>query len=166
MLHDPGAIAHPLVRKGRPEAAAAIWNWRKAAAIDTPRKTSAIRLRGTAKALVSGVVGVVIYRYLSSRAGTLVVIVSGLMLIAALVSPTGLYRIAERGVAALAMRLGWLLNWIILPALFYGLFWPLGKLMRSGKRDQLQRFRDATRSSYWSDRTRDRVASANRRRQY
>ena len=156
----------PEVRKGRPEAAAAIWNWRAASAVEVPPKTSAIRVWGAVKALASGAIGLLVYSYVSSLAGTLVLAFSLLMLIAALLFPTSLYGMIERGVTALAIRLGRLMNWILLPAVFYGLFVPLGKALRTGKRDRLQRFSDASRASYWSERTGERVASARRDRQY
>jgi hypothetical protein len=88
------------------------------------------------------------------------------MLMAALLLPASLYGMFERSVTALTMRLGWLMNWIILPAVFYGLFVPLGKALRTGKRDRLQRFSDASRASYWSERTGERVSSGRRDRQY
>ena len=154
------------VRSGRPEAAAAVWSWRAGPGIGAPPRPAAIRVRGAVKALVAGAIGSLVHLRVSRWGGALVVAVSGLMLIAALASPTGVYTAMERGLGALAGRAGRLLSWVVLPAVFYGVFAPCGRALRRGRRDRLQRFRDAARSSYWSDRTGERVASADRRRQY
>jgi hypothetical protein len=69
--NDRGGVL-PEVRKGRPEAAAAIWNWRAASAVQALPKTGAIRLWGAVKALASGAVGLLVYSYVSSLAGSLV----------------------------------------------------------------------------------------------
>ena len=61
---------------------------------------------------------------------------------------------------------GRLMNWLIMPVLFYGIFVPFGLAFRRGPRDGLQRFYAKDRDSYWSDRSGDRTASKNRERQY
>jgi hypothetical protein len=165
----PQGRALHAVRVGRPEAAAAVWNWRESATLGGAAaqvETSAIRLRGAVKALIPAAVGSGIYLRVSALGGTIVMSIAALIFVAAMFSPTGLYAIIERGFSALTVSVGRLMSWIVLPALFYAVFVPFGKARRSGARDRLQRFRDATRASYWSDRTGERAASPNRRRQY
>jgi hypothetical protein len=165
-----GSAIHA-VRAGRPEAAAAIWSWHEGALGDAATrnarvKTSTIRLRGAFKALIPAAIGSVIYVCVSALGGSVVLSMATLIFVAAVLSPTGLYAVIERGLNAATTSVGRLMSWIVLPALFYAVFVPFGKARRGGARDRLQRSCDATRTSYWSDRTGERAASANRRKQY
>jgi len=154
------------LRASRPEAAAQVWNWRDAdgAAAETPK--GPIRRRGAIRSLIGGAAGALLFRFVSPLMGEIVLGVSALLLLAALLSPTGAYALVERAFTALSLAVGRALNAILLPALFYGVFTPLGALLRRGKRDALQRFYEPERTTYWSDRTGPRTASAHRTRQY
>jgi hypothetical protein len=156
------------IRAGRPEASAAIWSWRDAGTTGAKggAKPSAIRLRGGLKALIPAVIGSVIYLRVSHLGGTIVLSVAAVIFMAAMLSPTGLYALIDRAFNALTDGVGRLMTWIVLPILFFTVFLPFGKVTRRGKQDRLQRFHDAARASYWSDRTGERAASANRGRQY
>jgi hypothetical protein len=80
--------------------------------------------------------------------------------------------VIRRALDALVAVIVRLVTWIVLRGLFYGVFVPLGWLLRTRHRDPMQRSFEAARASYWSERgdgqeTRgEHVASAKRARQY
>jgi len=154
------------LRASRPEAAAAVWDWRATETARVEPAAGPIRLRGCLRALIGASVGGLVYVYLSPLVGKIVLTVSTLLLLAALLSPTGAYALVERAFAALSRTVGRVLNALILPILFYGVFTPLGAVLRRGKRDALQRFFEPERTTYWSDRSGQRTASTHRTRQY
>lgn len=134
---------------GRPEAAAAIWSWRPAPPSPRPA-TGPIRLRGALQAAV-GLAVAGGFAWLGHRTPALVVgAIASFVLLAALASPLGLFAAIERMVAALGVRIGQALTWILLPAIFYGFFVPFGLLFRRGRRDSMRRFFEPGAASYWS----------------
>jgi hypothetical protein len=80
--------------------------------------------------------------------------------------------VIRRALDALVNVIVRLVTWIVLRALFYGVFVPLGWLVRTKHSDPMQRSSEAARTSYWSDRSDgqkrrgEHVASAKRARQY
>ena len=79
-------------------------------------------------------------------------IISGIMVVSALVVPTALgpvYRVWMRIGAAL----GWINTRVILGIGFYGVFTPMGIVMRIFGRDPLRRGFDATVTTYRVDRS-------------
>ncbi len=139
----------PPVPKGRPEAAAVIWDWQ---ATEPPpgSSTAGLRLRGTIQATVGAGAGVV-FLSLDARilAAVALTIAAGL-LASALISPGGLYSAIDRAFRALGHQVGRALSWLLLPAVFYLVFWPFGRLFRRGKRDTMKRSFDPEAESYWS----------------
>ena len=160
------ADRRPPIRAGRPEAAAAIWNWQLSTTLEPSADAAALRRRGVLEALLPAAIGSVLYFYVSTLGGTIVLTIAALVFVSAVASPTGVHAVLKRGFDALAMRLARLISWMVLRSLFWGIFVPFGKLMRGGARDRMQRFNDPTRSSYWSRREGERVASRDRGRQY
>lgn len=159
-------------RSGRPEAAAAIWSWQEPSAATEEAASGKIRLRGALQGLAAACVGGAIYHFLPAlnphfrMVGIVVLSVASVVFLAATLSPKGVYAVIERMLAAMSRHFGRLLNWLIIPLIFYGFFVPFGVLFRRGKRDALQTFYDDRRESYWSDREGVRTASSNRARQY
>ncbi|MEN8183458.1 MAG: hypothetical protein ABFS46_13085 [Myxococcota bacterium] len=158
-------VAEP--RPGRPEAAAAIWDWKeRAQEAAAPPAAGRARLRGGVQALVAVAFGAGLWA-LSLRIPAFVAFsLGGLVGVSALLAPTTLYAGIERGFQALGHWTGRLLGWLLLVPIFYGFFAPFGLLFRRGRRDRLQRFREPTATSYWEPHEGDRVASASHRRQY
>ena len=154
------------LRASRPEAAAAVWNWRGADSAPVEPTAGPIRLRGAVRAAIGATAGGLVLVTLSALVGKIVLTASALLFLTAMLSPTGAYALVERAFEALSRMVGRLLNGLILPLLFYGVFTPMGAVMRRGKRDALQRFFDRERTTYWSDRSGERTASAHRTRQY
>ncbi len=75
-------------------------------------------------------------------------------LLAVTVGPLGLLRPqAVRRIfiswSVLAFPIGWLVSWIIIALLFYGVFTPIGLVFRLTGRDLLRRRRPNARGTYW-----------------
>jgi hypothetical protein len=154
------------IRSSRPEASAAVWDWRADEGAGQVTSTRPIRIRGALRAGVGAIAGALVWFYLSPLIGRVMLALSLVLFLVAMLSPTGAYALLERAFAALANVVGRLLNGLVLPILFYGIFTPMGALLRPGKRDALQRFFEPERATYWSDRKGPRTASAHRTRQY
>ena len=157
----------PQLRAGRPEAAAIIWNWHGSdSAEKSAGSSSRTRLKGSIQGVAAGAMGALLYLYWSQTVGRIVMGLGTVILLSALVSPTGLYRLVERLFAALGLWTGRAINWILLVPLFYLFFLPFGLLFRRGRRDSMTRFYEAESSTYWRGRRRARSGSSDRRRQY
>jgi hypothetical protein len=141
------------LRRGRPEGSAAIWQWRERAVASGPSESlHRVRLRGTLRSLILATVGGLLLAWGARRVGFFVVAVASTVLLAALISPRGLFAAIERGLAFLGLQTGRVLTWILLPLVFYGFFVPFALLFRRGRRDSMRRFFDREAASYWLDR--------------
>lgn len=76
--------------------------------------------------------------------------IASVVFLSALLSPTGVYGAIDRAFHALGRWIGHGLTWLLLPPLFYLVFFPFGALFRRGKKDTMNRFFEAERESYWS----------------
>jgi hypothetical protein len=138
-------------RPGRPEAAAVVWTWRDAA---PPRRPDPrpVRLRGLLRAAAGLAVAGVLAWLGHEHVALVVSSAATLLVLAALLSPLGLYAAIERLFGALGSGVQRTLTWIVLPLIFYLFFVPFGLLFRRGRRDSMRRFYDAGAPSYWSPR--------------
>lgn len=138
-------------RPGRPEAAAAIWSWQRPA---TPPQVSPRRQRvkGGIQAGLALLVGLLLYLLGSKIVAFCVFGFASLILLAALLSPTGLHVAIQRMFEALGAALGRALTFVLMSSLFYVFFLPFGKLLRGGRRDRLKRAFDADAPTYWEAR--------------
>ncbi len=144
------ALQRESARRGRPEAAAAIWDWR---AVDRPepsRSAGRLRSRGAIQAAAGFGAGAVFLLLQVRALAAVAFTIAGLVLLSALLSPTGLYRAIDRAFHALGRGIGRALTWLLLPALFYLVFFPFGALFRRGRRDTMTRFFETDRDTYWS----------------
>jgi hypothetical protein len=153
----------PEARRGRPEAAAAIWtsriatnqSWASTAgggaprSVERPASSGRARLRGLVQAAAGAAVGTLVLLFVSRIAGTVVLTIAGLIGLAALLSPLGLFAAIERLFASLGHQVGRALTWILLPGIFYLFFVPFGALFRRGRRDAMKRFFEADAETYW-----------------
>jgi hypothetical protein len=153
---------------GRPEAAAAIWDWTRAAAARNDPAAEARRKRrqGAVRALVTAAAGAVLLLLSLRLPALLAFAAAGVLGVSALFAPLSLYAALERALLALGRRTGALLGWVLLVPVFYLFFAPFGRLLRRGRRDRLQRRLDPGAASYWEPHRGLRVASDSRRRQY
>ncbi len=148
-----------------PEASAVIWNWRGESS-EAPAGEGRERLFGLLHSLGVGVFGLAIHFLVSVTIARVVFTVASVMLVAALVSPTGVYA----GIRALLRRLGhWTgigLAWLLLVPIFYLAFAPFGLLLRRGRRDRLRRRLDPEAPSHWEPHEGPTAASDSMQRQY
>ena len=155
------------LRAGRPEAAAIIWNWDGSdSAEKSAGSSSRTRLKGSIQGVAAGAMGALLYLYWSQTVGRIVMGLGTVILLSALVSPTGLYRLVERLLAALGLWTGRAINWILLVPLFYLFFLPFGLLFRRNRSDRLRRYTDPEASTYWEPHEGITAASDLRERQY
>jgi hypothetical protein len=154
-------------RQGRPEAAAAIWDWRSEGSqrVGGPSAGRA-RIRGAIQASVGVAVGALVYAYASRTVGSVILSIGSVILLSALLSPTGLYAAIDRGFNALGHHLGRFLTWVSMLTLFFLFFLPFGRLFRRGAKDPMRRFYAPDAATYWEERELGRRASASRERQY
>jgi hypothetical protein len=138
------------IRSGRPEAAAAIWDWHRAGSPESLREPSArLRIRGALQALAGGMAGVLIFVLWSRTVAAVALGVAGLILLASYFSPTGLYATLRRLFDATGIALGKITTPIAMAMLFYLFFLPFGRLLRRGRRNQLKPQFEAEAATYW-----------------
>ncbi len=135
--------------KGRPEAAAVIWDWQGSTRPEGSGPVGRARLRGVLQALMAAGVGVLLLVLGVRLLATVVLALASLLLVSALVSPAGIYAAIERAFRALGRLVGQALSWILLPLIFYGVFLPFGLLFRRGRRDRMKRLFEDGAASYW-----------------
>lgn len=138
-------------RAGRPEAAAVIWSWRPAGPSPRPA-TGPIRVRGAVQAAVGLAVAGGLAWLGRHTPAIVVASVASAIGLAAIASPLGVFAAIERAFAALAVRVGQALTWILLPVIFYLFFVPFGLLFRRGRRDAMRRYFDREAPTYWTTR--------------
>jgi hypothetical protein len=154
------------IRPGRPEAAAVVWEWNRPRAAAQAVSAGRERLLGTLQGAVVAAVGFLLFRHWSRAGGLVALVVSGVILVSALASPTGLYAGVKRAFLALGHLTGRALAWLLMPLVFYGFFLPFGRLMRRGRRDRLKRFYEPGAESYWEPHSGPTAASGSPDRQY
>ncbi len=137
------------LQPGRPEAAEVIWRWREPPKKNAEPSASKARIKGTIQGGVGLGVAAAIYLLWSQTIGTVVFCISTTILLSALASPLGLYRIIEGVFVSLGNHTGRALTWLTLVPLFYLFFLPFGLLFRRGRRDRMKRFFEPDEQSYW-----------------
>src|SRR5262249_7923654 len=160
-------LAHP--RPGRADAAAAIWDWRAPAAGARPASAAdagAATRRGLLRGAILATVGALVFAFWSRGLGGLALALSALVVVSALVSPTGIYAALERGLEALTRATGLGLTWVFMSLIFFAIVTPFGVLFRRGARDPMRRFYEPDASTYWSEHALGRSASRMRGRQF
>jgi hypothetical protein len=147
---DDGSARRDELLPGRAEAAQIIWDWKGTRARQASgHRARAVRLRGIGGGVVGGLIGLVLYHYVSVTVAMIAFGVAGLTSVAALVSPLGAYRWVEKAAGLLALAIGLILTWILLTPVYYGFFLPFSILFRRGDADQMKRRLDAAAPSYW-----------------
>ena len=153
--------------RGLSEASRVIWDWRADETQDEQEDSAAsLRVAGLLQSAAAFAVSclfwyfdVLLIAYIAAFMGTLVLLLS-------LLSPRGLFAAFRRAMEGLAEKVGLMLSWILLPAIFYTFFVPFGALFRRGKRDAMKRFYDPGAASYWVERDRDLGEEGSRMRQF
>ncbi len=144
----------PLLRSGSVPASSSAWPWRDApgsseSAANRASLRSSLRREGAIRALVGGAIGGVFFYFGALTLASVAWAGAGVVLLAALASPDGLYAAIGRALARLGLGLGRLLAILLLTPVFFLFFLPFGRLLRSGRRDRLERWWDPAALSYW-----------------
>jgi hypothetical protein len=144
----------PQSRAGRPEAAAAIWHWRRTAgAGDAPQRMRHARRRAALQTLVAALAMTAALALRHSAMGGIIAVVAVVNLGCALASPLGAYARLQAGLDAVGHMVGRVLTYALLVPLFYVFFLGFGLLLRRGRRDGLQRWFDPAAPTYWHTRS-------------
>jgi hypothetical protein len=139
-----------MMRRGRPEAAAAIWN-RSDPGADRKRARS-LRRGAIVRGFVAACVGGALYWFSRPIAAYAVWGVASISLFLAIVSPLGIYAALERAIQTLSEWVGTALAWILLAPVFFLFFLPFGLLFRRGARDRMKRRFEPDVETYWKKR--------------
>ncbi len=144
----------PRTRPGRPEAAAAVWSWRRApAAGPAPTRDEGAgpaRLRGLIQGAVGAGVGLLVHHTLSETFGTAILIVTSVIFLSAMLSPRVLYAGIERLFVVSGAALSRAVTWISLAIVLYTVFLPFGAIFRRGRRDRMKRYFEPEATTYWT----------------
>ena len=111
-------------------------------------------------------VATLVFLFWSRILGAIALTVGAIVLLSAVVSPTGLYAAIERALASLTRVTGLALTWVFMSLVFFLVVTPFGLLFRRGKRDPMRRYYEPDAPSYWSQRALGRSASQMRARQF
>jgi hypothetical protein len=136
----------------RPEAAAAVWQWRRAGVDDgeAGRRAAATQRR---KGLVGGVVGAVVALIVWQWRPAMALVVLGIALLLtalALVSPLGAFRRVTAALEAFGRAVGVGLTWVLMTLVYYLLFLPVGLVLRARGRLRLRKRLEPGLPSYWT----------------
>ena len=112
-------------------------------------RRDALRREGVVRALVGAAVGAVLQYFGATILAVIAWAGAGLVLLAALTSPDGLYAAIGRGLALVGHGIGRLLAIVLLTPLYWLFFVPFGRLLRAGRRDRLERWLDPAAPTYW-----------------
>ncbi|MEO8277835.1 MAG: hypothetical protein ABI639_16595 [Thermoanaerobaculia bacterium] len=138
------------LRPGSPSAAAAIWPWRtRSSSLDAARARDRLRKEGVIRTLVGGAAGGLFFAFGSPTVARVAWSVSGFVLLAALLSPTGVYAAIGRFLGLFGRVVGKVLAVLFLTPAFYLVFLPFGLLFRRGRNDRLERWFDRAAPTYW-----------------
>ena len=137
--------------QGAQAASAVIWNWQDTEITATGPTASSLRIKGCMQGVGGGVVAAVFLYFGLNLMAYIAIGIGTMFTVAALLSPTGVFAMLDRGSSKLGTVLGNSLKWIIMPLIYYALFLPFGKLFRQGRRDALKRFYEPDADTYWSE---------------
>jgi hypothetical protein len=144
-----------------------IWNWQERAERPAPQGGAArARWIGSLQGMALVALGAGLHLFWSRGVGTVVLTIGSAILVSALVSPTGLYAAIRRFFTRLGHWTGSALNWLLMPALFYAIFYPLGRVLRRGRRDRLRRWLEPEAETYWEPHEGFTAASTSPEKQY
>ena len=108
-----------------------------------------MRWEGVVRGLAGAAVGGVLFYFGATILARVAWVGAGLVLLAALASPDGLYAAIGRGLALVGHGIGKLLAVTLLTPLYWLFFVPFGRLLRAGRRDRLERWFDPAAPTYW-----------------
>lgn len=132
---------------------AVAWSWRKSAGPgdSRAREAAAARTRGA----IGGAVGLsaaaaVYYFFEKPVAAAVIAGIAILIALTAFLFPLTLYKQLNHGLQAFARAVGTAVTWVLMTALFYLLFLPVGLVLRARGRLGITRGADPKLSTYWT----------------
>lgn len=138
------------LRRGREEAAAAIWRWKADDAGSVARRA---RLGGIVRAIVGAAIGGVALGFGHPHVAWVAWGLTALLLALALGSPLGGYAFFLRAMNASGRLVGWIVAAVLLTPVYLLFFVPFRVLFRRGTRDRMTRRADPNATTYWKTRT-------------
>lgn len=132
---------------------AAVWDWRTRAA-GAEARAAAGRAHARRQAAIQGLIGLAaafaVGYWWRPAAGYLIAGVTTALLLLALLAPAA-HRRVEQGLKSLGRGVGLALTWLLMPILFYLVFFPTGLLLRARGRLRITRRPDAALPTYWTE---------------
>ena len=132
---------------------ATVWDWRTRAA-GAQARAAALRAKALRQALIQGGIGLVVALALGywwrPLAGYLVGGVTAALTLLALQAPAAHSRV-EQGMSAFGRVVAAILTWLLMPVLFYLIFFPTGLLLRARGRQRITRRPDPSLPTYWAE---------------
>jgi hypothetical protein len=143
------------------DVCAVAWLWRQPPPDPSIAARSA-RIAGTIQAAVGFAAAALFYFWLHRPVMAAVVVsLATVNLLAALLSPLGLYRRITAAVAVLGRVIGQIVTWILMPIVYLLLFTLFGLVLRAAGKLRLSRRPDRALPTYWRDlSTVDRTAAS------
>lgn len=130
-------------------AAETIWQWRDIGVDHDKVDPKKLQKQALLRALFMSVMAVVFYYIEAYVLLWIIVPMMCITLIAAWVSPGGAYQAMDRAAYALVEFFGKLLQWLVLPVIYYLFFALWGNIFRRGQSDRMQRHLVKNTKSYW-----------------
>lgn len=132
---------------------AVAWSWRKSAGPESSRarEAAAARTRGAIGGAVGLSAAAVVWFFFEKP--VVAAVIAGIAVAIALTAflfPLTLYRKLNAGLEAFARAVGTAVTWVLMTALFYLLFLPVGLLLRARGRLGITRKTDPALPTYWA----------------
>ncbi len=153
---------------GSPAAARVVWNPQAPGEgpTATHRARGAVQRKALVQALVGAVAAAVLFALGRHGLSSVAFAIAGLVLATAWISPFGLHAQLNRLIEGLGRLTGKLLTWLLLVPFFFLFFTLFGRILRSGKRDKLERWLERSAESYWHKRPEKNPALSDYERQF
>lgn len=143
---------------------ATVWPWKTQGSVE--ESLGRIRLGAVGQGMIGGVVGTVVYYFLSATVGMVAWGISALIALIGLASPTGLYAKISAGFEAFGRLVGTFMSWLLLVPVYYLFFTPFKLLFRRGKKDAMTRWLDPEAETYWITRSEEQPQAESYERQF
>ena len=131
-------------------ASKVVWDWRAEEEEDFSLTTKKNQTTGIIQGVVGLTIGTLFYLFLSKTLATVIFVIAGFVLLAALFSP-GFLLVKIKGFIDMVSRwVGTFMTWFLLFPMYHLFFTPFRFLFRSGKKDTMTRWLDKNATTYWN----------------
>jgi len=143
-----------------------IWNWKSSGIRSRAQSAGSLRKKGLIQGVGTAMVASLFWYFELRTMALIAGAMAAIVLLAASISPTGIFATLSRGADKLGHFIGNCIKWIFLPAVYYLFFLPFGTLFRRGDNDSLQRTCSPGNSTYWINRQESGTESRSRSKQF